>query len=331
MLKNLKKNILSLFKKLGLELSPRNLKKIEDSIKERKRFYTDSVSNYLFLKIKLQEKRKVAKDLKREIEIYKTLASKFPEKSRFFSKLVSNGKYRNLFWMLEKLERGNLAGKMDKDFRFKKFFLKKVSASRLAKIILTYQKIRPKIPLYLHGGWWYWQDFNYHKKTFLDNFIKSAANRNWVSTKDATVAQKILSDNKKFLDQEAKYLSHGDLYPNNLLLGPKGKLVILDWGMINLNNKAFDVAFIYLLANRSPGWQKDFLNCFLKPKVLKTADDKQKFQKLFRLSLISLSLRLAHQCYQGLGPGKKNEISLIFKKNINFLKKAVYEDSICGF
>ena len=52
MLKNLKRNILSLFKKLGLELKTENLKKLENSIKERKRFYTVSINN-LFLKVKL--------------------------------------------------------------------------------------------------------------------------------------------------------------------------------------------------------------------------------------------------------------------------------------
>ena len=56
--------------------------------------------------------------------IYKILDKKFVGKSRFFPKLIATGKYKNLYWILEKAEKGKLGGLMDSDLRFlKKLFI----------------------------------------------------------------------------------------------------------------------------------------------------------------------------------------------------------------
>jgi thiamine kinase-like enzyme len=319
MLKNLKKNILSLF--LGLNLKPKtkNLEKLEKAIKTKKRFYGDSVGENLFLKVRLQKKQKVAKDLASEIAIYKKLKEKFSEKSRFFPKLVSYGKYKNLFWFLKKLEKGIWGGQMDEDFGMKKTFLLKVAPRHFAQIVRSYQDIKPKFTFYIHGGWWYWQDFNRYKETFLNKFIKSKFNKNLLTFKDINSAQQILQINKKNLDQEAKCLSHGDLYPNNIILNNEGKLIIIDWGMANLNNFAFDIAFIYLMAHRSLNWQENFLNTYLKQ-----IKEKNRFKELFKIALISLTTRFAAHCYHSFTKKPKKEILLILGKHIKTLKKAIY-------
>jgi len=321
MLKNIQKNIFSLFKKLKLKLKKENLEKLENSIAIKKRFYTDVVNNHLFLKVKLQKKREVKRDFKREIKIYKILKKKFPEKLRFFSKLISQGKHKNLYWLLEKAEKGELGGKMGKDFGLKKNFLSKISPSYFARLIFLYQNLKLKISLYKHGGWWYWQDFNGYRVRFLNKFINSKLNKNLLTLKDVNLAQEILRKNKNFLDTEAKYLSHGDLYPNNFILNKEGKLIILDWGLVNFNNSAFDVAFIYLLAQRLPNWQKEFLKIYFS-----FTKEKAKFKKLFNLALISLTVRFAAHCYFHLK--EKKEVSSIFKKHIRVFKKAIAESKL---
>jgi serine/threonine protein kinase len=318
MLKNVKQNIFSLFKKLRLKLETENLKKVENSIVVKKRFYTDLVNNNLFLKIKLQKRKEVKRDLEREIESYKILKKKFPEKLRFFPKLISEGKHKNLYWMLEKAERGKLGGIMGEDFGMKKSFLLKISPSYLASLIFLYQNLKPKFPLYKQGGWWYWQDFNGYRVKFLNEFINSKFNQNLLKTEDIFLAQKILSENKKYLDQSTRYLSHGDLYPNNFILNEEGKLIILDWGLANFNNSAFDVAFVYLLSHRLPTWQRNFLNAYLL-----NIKEKDKFKKLFNLALISLTVRFAAHCYFNLRT--KKEVSSIFKKHLKIFKKAIAE------
>jgi len=321
MLKNIKQNVFSLFKKLKLKLEPENLKKLENSILVKKRFYTDLVNNNLFLKVKLQKKNEVKKDLEREIGIYKILKKKFPEKLRFFPKLISEGKHKNLYWMLEKAEKGKLGGIMDEDFGMKESFLLKISPRYLARLIFLYQNLKPKFPFYKHGGWWYWQDFNGYRVKFLNKFINSKLNKNLLKIEDIFLAQKILSENKKYLDQSVRYLSHGDLYPNNFILNEERKLIILDWGLANFNNSAFDVAFVYLLAHRSLNWQKNFLNTYLK-----YVKEKDKFKKLFNLALISLTVRFASHCYFNLEKGKK--VLSIFKKHLKIFKKAVAKSKL---
>lgn len=318
MLKNIKQNIFSLFKKLRLKLETENLKKVENSIVVKKRFYTDLINNNLFLKIKLQKRKEVKRDLEREIESYKILKKKFPEKLRFFPKLISEGKHKNLYWMLEKAERGKLGGIMGEDFGMKKDFLLKISPSYLASLIFLYQNLKPKFPLYKHGGWWYWQDFNGYRVKFLNEFINSKFNQNLLKIEDIFLAQKILSENKKYLDQSTRYLSHGDLYPNNFILNEEGKLIILDWGLANFNNSAFDVAFVYLLSHRLPTWQRNFLNAYLL-----NIKEKDKFKKLFNLALISLTVRFAAHCYFNLRI--KKEVFSIFKKHLKIFKKAIAE------
>jgi len=316
MLKNIRQNVFSLFKNLKLKLETENLKKLENSIVVKKRFYTDLVNDNLFLKVKLQKRKEVKRDLEREIEIYKILKKKFPEKLRFFPKLISEGKHKNLYWMLEKAERGKLGGIMDEDFGMKKSFLSKVSPSYLAHLIFLYQNLKPKFPLYKHGGWWYWQDFNGYRVKFLNKFINSKLNKNLLTLKDINLAQEILRKNKNFLNKNVHYLSHGDLYPNNFILNEEGRLIILDWGLANFNNFAFDVAFIYLLAHRLPNWQRDFYNAYLQ-----YVKEKDKFKKLFNLALISLAVRFASHCYFNLKT--KKEVFSIFKKHIKILKRAI--------
>lgn len=317
MLKKVEQNIIGLAKELDLNLSKKNLENLADSVTAEKRFYTDVIGNELFLKAKLQEKIKVKRDLEREITTYKFL-NKHSGKKRFFPKLLKNGKYKNVFWFLLEKEKGIFAGNMDENFGMKKEFLSKVSPSYFAKTIFSYQKIKPKFPLYRQGGWWYRQDFNYHKIKFLDQFINSKWNKNLISEKDAILAKKIIKKNKKLLDDEAKYLSHGDLYPNNLIFNDDNEFIILDWGLANLNNFSFDVAFVYLMAHRSTVWQKKFLKTY---SILQKED---KFKNLFKIASISLSLRFADQYYRLFKKNPKKNLFSIFEKQIKIFQRSIY-------
>ena len=318
MLKNLEKNLTLLFEKLNAGIEVEKLKKF---IKEERKFYCQPVEEELFLKAKIKEGGKVLKEIKTEIKICKTLKENFAEKNRFFPKLISVGKYKNLDWFLEKKEKGIFGGEMEKDFRIKKEFLKRLKPEKFAKIIFLYQKIKPEISLYLHGGWWFERDFEYHQRNFLEKFINSSLNKNLISRKEINLAQEVITGNKKFLDSSAKFLCHGDLYPNNLILNEKGNVIILDWGLSTFNNFAFDVAFIYLMAQTIPQWQKKFLKHFLN--LIK---DREEFKALFRIDTISLANRFAAQCYYlKLKEKFERKTFLIFKNYLKSLKKVIYQ------
>lgn len=316
MLKNLQKNIPLLFRKLGLGFQKRNSKNLEKAICQLKGFYTDGVNDDFFLKVKIKRDKRLKIQLKREIRIYKYLKTKFNEKLRFFPKLITFSEYKNLPWLLEKREIGKLAGKMDEDFGMKKNFLLKTPPFYFVNLINLYQNIKPKLRLQTHGGRWYLYDFNHYKKKFLNEFINSKLNQNLFSWRDLKVIEMILKKNEKFLTKEAKYLSHGDLYSNNIILNKEGKIIFLDWSWAHYNIMAFDIAFIYLLAHRFPDWQKKFLNCYLR-----NIKEKDKFKKLFNLSLISLTIRFAAHCYFHIE--EKREVLLIFKKHLKVLKNTI--------
>lgn len=319
MLKNLKKNLSLLLKSFNSRVE--NLEKF---IEEKKRFYYQSLDNdNNFLKVKIKEGKKVLKELKTEYKINQIFEKKFKNKEKFFPKLIAFGKYRNLNWILREKVKGILGGEMEKDFRIKKNFLKKIKPEKLAKIIFLYQNIKPKIPLYFHGGWWFKKDFCYHRKNFLEKFLRSKQNKNLISQKEIDLAQEIIETNKKILDLSANFLCHGDLYPNNLIINEKGDLIILDWSMATFNNFAFDVAFLYLMAQADFSWQKKFLKSYLQ--LIK---EKEEFKELFRINLISLATRFSAQCYYLKLKKKMNEKKVfpIFRKYLFFFKKAIYQN-----
>lgn len=305
-----------LFKKLGLNFRRRNLKKLQKAIFQRKRFYSDSVDSNFILKVKIQRSKRVKIQVEKEIEIYKIFQRQFREKLRFFPKIINSGKENSTLWLLKKREIGKLAGKMDNDFGMKKSFLLKVSPSCFVNIINLYRNIKPNIPLTKRGGEWYLHDFHRYRKSFFKKFINSKLNQNLFSFEDLKLTERILEENKKFLDKEAKFLSHGDLYPNNLILNKERKLIILDWELANFNNLAFDVAFVYLLAHQLPVWQKRFLNIYSSYKK-----EKNKFRRLFNLSLISLTVRFAAHCYFHIKD--KKEVFSILKKHLKVLKNTI--------
>lgn len=317
MLKNLENNLISLLKKLGEEI---DLERIRKFIQEDKKFYYQPIKKELFLKVKIKEGRKISREIKTEIEIYKNLKEKIGRKKRFFPEIISFGKHKNLNWFLLKKEEGIFGGEMEKDLRIKKEFLKRIKPEDFAKIIFLYQKLKPKIPLYLHGGWWFERDFEYHRKNFLEKFINSSLNKNLFSQKEIDLAQKIITENKKFLDNLANFLCHGDLYPNNLILNEKENLIILDWSLVTFNNLAFDVAFIYLMAHELPKWQEKFLK-----KFLSLIKEKEEFKDLLRIDLISLANRFAAQCYYlRLKEKFEKKAFSIFKNYLQFFKKAIH-------
>ena len=108
------------------------------------------------------------------------------------------------------------------------------------------------------------------------------------------------------------------------MVADKNKVYFLDWGISNLNNLSFDVAFIYLDAWRNEKWKEKFLKLYTEKQK-----DKNKFKKLFHISLISLCIRLAVHCWRYLenkkiGNSQKNNIIPVFKKNLEILKAALH-------
>ena len=338
MAKDLKGDLYSLIKKLDLPFTKNALKEIDERYKKEEHFFTALIKvkkrEKVFFKVRLHKTKDVFIDFKKEVALSQIFKKKFKNKRKkiLFPEIISWGKDRNLLWYLKRYEEGTLGGLMGEDFGLKNKFLKSVSAKDLANGIKNYHstpyKLVKKLNLYHQGGWWYWQDFNFYLKTFLRKFIPSDFNKNLIEVKDLETIKKILKDNKELLDKTAYSLCHTDLYPNNVLLTPSKKIMILDWDMSAFNNPSFDVAFIYLNAWRNKNWQKLFLKTYLR------GINKNEFKKLFQLSLISLTVRFSGHCWRYLESRYLNDriikqnikkrAFLVLRKHLKVLKISIY-------
>ncbi|MDI6883212.1 MAG: phosphotransferase [Patescibacteria group bacterium] len=314
--KGIEKKIPQLFQEL--KINPIKKENILKKIKEGMgRFYNpiceDKKKRKYFLKVRIMKSKEVSRQLKHEIEVYQFLkkASEKFSLNFIFPSILKKGNFQNLDWYLRNFEEGKLAGDMMEDFGYKKFFLNNLSPEKFIKAILSLQKL-PEIylrdlKLFKHGGWWYSQDFKHYQRTLFKFFLKSPFNQNLLTKKEVEKAQEILEKNKKFLDEMSFYPSHGDLYPNNILITNNKKLLILDWELFHLNNQFFDLCFVWLLSHRNKDWQKKFFDLIIKNRP-------ENFEWLFQLVLISLTSRFLGACWQALRKKKKNyPFSLIIK------------------
>lgn len=262
---------------------------INRSIKNEKRFYMPSVVNQTgqayFFKARLQNTEEVYRSAINEINFHKRIKPIAHRVRSFFiiPEYVKSGQSSNGFtWFLREYQDGQFAGNMDIDLGYAKSFLNKIKPGHFAKAIIAFQRLTPKITKVLrvpkHGYKWYNIDFQFYLQ------IKSLRR---VFKKELSFIEQFYQKESRFINNHSTVLSHGDLYPNNIMLNDKNKLVLFDWEMLNLNNLAFDPAFIYLLAWRDKNWQRLFLK-----NIYSQQKDKEKFKKLFRICTLSLSLRL---------------------------------------
>lgn len=313
--KKAEEKITPLIKKLGLkDLNKKGF--WPKALEGMGRFYIskclDNKKNKYLFKARIMKSREVLKQMRHEVAVYRFF-QKTPSLKFLFPSLSKEGKSQGIDWYLRPYQEGLLGGNMGKDLGFTKKFLSLYSPSQVAEAIISLQKIPLKklksLNLYKHGGWWYYQDFYHYKNTFFKFFLKSPLNCGLIKKDIIPLIENIFNKNKNFLDDEAKIFTHGDLYPNNFLILPSQKIFILDWELAHLNNPTFDTCFIWMLSNRDKKWQKKFLDL-----IIKNSD--KNFERLFQISLISLSIRFASACWQKLRTEKKGN------SNVSFLMKS---------
>ncbi len=323
LLKGVEKKILKLFKKLKVEPIEKEdiLEKINQGLR---RFYTavckDEKGRNFFLKVRVLRIRRVVKQLNNEIKIYQFL-NKIAKKislNFLFPSILKKGKFQGLNFYLRDFIEGELAGQVREDFGYKKFFLKKLTPKEMNMAIFSFQRIpksyTKKLKLHKHGGWWYYQHFLQLKKNFLNFFLKSPFNQKILTKKEVEKTEKILKKNKKFLDEMANFPTHGDLYPNNIVITRDKKILLLDWELFHFNNYYFDPCFVWLLSYKEKKWQKKFFNLMMK--------NHRNSEKLFQLVLIFLTTHFAAACWQALRKMKKIYPTpvLIKSREFNLLK-----------
>jgi len=159
-------------------------------------------------------------------------------------------------------------------------------------------------------------------KDYLDvqNSIFDLQKKKILNKKLSEEIIKRFKKNCSLLKIENRYLSHGDFNLGNLII-QKGDLKILDWESIQINNFAFDIAYLF-----SHLWQsrkeirKRLIESYLE---LLSPKEKIVFKKLFPIVIFYLAV--------GGIEAKPVEISpLLFKKRKEFFKKLL-KNTALGF
>lgn len=120
---------------------------------------------------------------------------------------------------------------------------------------------------------------------FIELFDKfKHSMENFIDSEKIIKARKKLSENKNILNNSSNVLSHGDFHPGNIILDEKNSppsVTLIDWAGVQINNRAYDIAFLWSTLSQTPETQDRLLQEFRK-----TASDNENFDRLFDLDLL---------------------------------------------
>lgn len=300
------------------------------AIRRCQRYYMTPVrtkrGQLAWFKASLQDTRWLRQSLREEITIQKSLAQ-FESRHRLHfdspSYLASLDDRRGFLWLLRKYWDGLYAGDMDDYFGLAPVFFRQVAPELMAKILhetrgMTRVVSRRHPPV--HGLGWYLFDFHYYRQHFFRHLVAATDNRSWTKDRVDRLEER-LGRERGFIRRHGTVFTHGDLYPNNIMVRPSAarRVVLFDWELSHLNLPTFDPTLIYLLAWRRPDWQRRF-----RSSTRQLLNNDSLFDRSWEITTISLATRLAAYCYlrlNGLQPERYPKLPARYRPTI----KKMYE------
>lgn len=254
---------------------------IFDTETHQERFYTepcrDKRGGKVIFKMRTEDYLETKESFCREIQINQLFVD-FYKRSRKLSvpKFIDGDSRHVPEWMVYEFIPGSEAGDLYnglfksniKNFPLESLIagmknMQKMSAFAAGEIKLKAQK---------------YEDFELAYKEYSGNLAP------FFGPKEIAQGAKILQAHKELLDAKSVVITHGDFHPGNLVITPGGKIAVIDWYYVHLNNMAFDIAFLYLeIADKK--FRKKVLEKFIAEMV----DDKEEFSQLFRLNILRLA------------------------------------------
>ncbi|MCD6550033.1 phosphotransferase [bacterium] len=188
-------------------------------------------------------------------------------------------------------------GKVEKDFEwFEREFIKEgplgdneklkesLSKKKILKItnfLISLSKTKisyfKKIPL---------RSFPLIEYKIIPHAIKRLKEHRIVSKNELAKAEELTKKYFPLFKKEHKYLSHGDFNLGNIIF-TKQKLKIIDWESMEINNFAYDIAYLFSHLWQARQWQRRFLIESYLSKISKSR--KEKFKILLRGNLLFLA------------------------------------------
>ncbi|MBI3572691.1 MAG: phosphotransferase [Candidatus Kerfeldbacteria bacterium] len=283
----------------------------EVAAQKNSRFYMTPVvgpgGRLAWFKASLQDTPWLHRSLREEILVQKTFAAYEKKYRPVFdspSYITAAEGSRGFSWLLRKYWQGTYAGDMDDRFGMTSSFLRRVSHLTMARVFGDVRQMTPlvrkRVGPNTHGLSWYLLDFHYYRQHFFTPLLQHTLNPGW-KRDDIDRMEEIFHAHRAFFRQHATVFTHGDMYPNNMMVRGQSapRVVLFDWELSHLNLPTFDPTMVYLQAWRQPQWQERFrrqtMTLLGQPRVSETA---------WRLSMLSLATRLTAFCFIRLTDGQ---------------------------
>lgn len=323
-----------------LHLRPLNPKHTPaQAIKDRARFYMGPMvkrrGQIVWFKTSLQDMVWLRRGLREEMRVQKAFADYERAHRPHFdspSWLAGGDDHHGGLWLMRKYWQDTYAGDMDTTFGLTNAFLNRVPAKAMAAVLADVRSMSgfmtKRLTLDRHRLDWYLLDFHYYRRHFFPLWLPHKLNPGW-KIADVQRLEKTLRDHHTFFNRQAKTFTHGDMYPNNIMVrGGQRPVVLFDWELSHLNLPTFDAVMIYLQAWRQPRWQQAFRDATLR---LLGADEGAK--TAWRLAMISLATRLTAFCFLRLTNGQPDRypplprqyramLQTMYKRNLAHLQAA---------
>lgn len=270
------------------------------AVKERARFYmtpvVDRRGHQVWFKATLRKGDWLRHSLREEIRVQRGFADyekRYHPRFDSPSFIASHDNRHGFVWLLRKYWEGIFAGDMTEWFGLSPVFYRHVSPAVMANILADVRAMTPfmgrRMSLDQHSAGWYLLDFHYYRRHFFAPLLKSSFNPGWRHD-DIDRMEELIHAQRAFLRRHATTFSHGDFYPNNIMIRPKSSrpVVLFDWELSHLNLPTFDATMLYLHAWRRPIWQAEFRRL-----TFRHLGQSKVMHDAWRLSMLSLATRLA--------------------------------------
>lgn len=270
----------------------------DQAARQRKRFYMTPVryrGGVAWFKASLKAEPRLLRGLRHEMAVQRSLAD-YGKRSRtsFESPAwLAGSNHPDRAWLLRKYWTGPYGGDMQNDFGWSTKFIRAVKPQRMVDVTSDIGRMsgfmRRRLVVPVHGHNWYRLDYHYYQRVLLPPFLKHRFNPGWTQG-DLAAWEKLLNRHRKFLNNQVKFFTHGDFYPNNLMLTGQGKqrtIVVFDWELANWNLPSFDAVLTWVLAWRFPAWQASFRKAYFK-----RAGNTPARRRAWNLAQFSIGVRL---------------------------------------